>query len=175
MFRQYVSIAILKVPIVIMTERHRIAILLLLGINVCLNGFESGENPIFFLEEVITCVLGTPDVMVTCALEHTEHWNCWLGILSWKKYVIIIIFVFSIYNIMIVCCIFQVKIYKSPISSGHWQTSFLQRLRRTILHVSSELELGLTLSNYKRRFYYLLCFEEKEHITQLTERFVIYM
>ena len=50
-----------------------------------------------------------------------------------------------------------------------WKTNFRERLKYTELS-EENVSVELTSSNYRDKFYYLLCFEESEHICLLSEK-----
>ena len=50
-----------------------------------------------------------------------------------------------------------------------WKTNFIERLKYTELS-EENVSVELTSSNYRDKFYYLLCFEESEHICLLSEK-----
>ena len=52
-----------------------------------------------------------------------------------------------------------------------WKTHFITRLKNTEL-LDEDVEVELNASNYRKKLYYLLCFEESEHISLLTEKLV---
>ena len=50
-----------------------------------------------------------------------------------------------------------------------WKTNFAERLKYTDLS-EENVSVELTSSSYRDKFYYLLCFEESEHICLLSEK-----
>lgn len=54
-----------------------------------------------------------------------------------------------------------------------WRLSFSKRLTNTVLQ-DEVIEPELSAINYRDKFYYLLCFEESEHIRTLTEKYVLF-
>ena len=52
---------------------------------------------------------------------------------------------------------------------NRWKENFKNRVEQTELN-DDDLEPNLTVDNYQDRFYTLLCFEEMEHISLLTNK-----
>ena len=52
-----------------------------------------------------------------------------------------------------------------------WKCSFQERLERTALQNEEYFEPGLSRQNYRDKFYHLLCYEESEHISLLSEKY----
>ena len=50
-----------------------------------------------------------------------------------------------------------------------WKIKFTERLKNTEL-LEENIAVDLTSSSYRDKFYYLLCFEESEHICLLSEK-----
>ena len=67
-----------------------------------------------------------------------------------------------------------------PIESKHvsshkereaWKCDFQQRLDNALLQNEEHFESDLSRQNYRDKFYHLLCYEESEHISLLTEKY----
>ena len=53
-----------------------------------------------------------------------------------------------------------------------WKCDFQGRLDDTVLQNEEYFEADLSRSNYRDKFYHLLCYEESEHISLLSDKYV---
>ena len=51
-----------------------------------------------------------------------------------------------------------------------WKCNFQQRIENTVLEDEEYFHSELSRRNYRDKFYHLLCYEESEHISLLSER-----